>query len=93
MLYLAFDDANKHVLIESLGVISGPSYELLNALRASFRNARERELRPELYPFVKTIELAHMLTLEEGCLRKRVYRFRNEDIPDLCRARRGARSA
>ena len=23
-----------------------------------------------------------MLTLEEGSLRKRVYRFRNEDIPD-----------
>ena len=86
VLYLAFDDANKHVLIEKLGVISGPSFELLNALRASFRNAGERELRPELYPFVKTIELAHMLSLEEGSLRKRVYRFRNEDIPDLCRA-------
>ncbi len=84
ILNVAFDEAGRRVVIEGLGHISGASYDLLEALRPSFRRAREAELRPERHPFLKASELAQYLNLDEPSLRKRVSRFRNEELMSLC---------
>ena len=75
---MAFDEQGRRVVIDGLGEISGASFELLNALRQTFRSAREAELRPERYPFLKSTDLASELACDEQGLRKRVSRFRKK---------------
>lgn len=70
--------------MEGLGEVSGASFELLDALRPTFRSARDAELRPEKYPFLKSIDLANAFSLDEPSMRKRVSRFRNEEVAALC---------
>jgi hypothetical protein len=84
-ILVAFDDQRRSVVIESLGQILGTSFELLKLLRPTFRSAREAELRPERYPFLKATDLAKELACDEQNLRKRVSRFRNEEIASLCK--------
>ena len=84
-ILLAFDEVGRRLVIDGLGEILGASFELLDALRAAFRNARGAELRPEKYPFVKSIDLANALSLDESSMRKRVSRFRTE-MMGLCNA-------
>ena len=83
-IFIGFDERGKRVVIEGLGEISGASFELLDALRPSFRSAREGELRPEKYPFLKSLDLANVLSLDEPSMRKRVSRFRKEEVSGLC---------
>jgi 7-cyano-7-deazaguanine synthase in queuosine biosynthesis len=85
-ILMAFDDAGQRVLIEGLGEISGASYRLLDALRPGFRAAREAEMHPERFPFCKSRELADALSVDETSLRKRVSRFRKQEITQLCAA-------
>jgi hypothetical protein len=85
-ILMDFDELGKRVVIGGLGEISGASFQLLDALRRTFRNAREAELLPEKYPFPKTTDLARVLNLDGPSLRKRVSRFRNEEISSLCKA-------
>jgi hypothetical protein len=83
---IAFDERGKRVVIGGLGEISGASFQLLDTLRRTFRSARETELLPEKYPFLKTADLARGLKLDGSSMRKRVSRFRNEEIARLCQA-------
>jgi hypothetical protein len=83
---MAFDESGERVVIVGLGAISGALFQLLDALRQTFRSAREAELLPQNYPFLKTADLAHELNLDGASIRKRVSRFRNEEIVTLCKA-------
>jgi hypothetical protein len=82
---MTFDDRGLRVVIDGLGGLSESSFELLNALRPTFRSAREAELRPERYPFLKATDLAKELSRDEQGLRTRVSRFRKE-VAGLCTA-------
>jgi 7-cyano-7-deazaguanine synthase in queuosine biosynthesis len=85
-IFMAFDESGERVVIVGLGAISGALFQLLDALRQTFRSAREAELLPQNYPFLKTADLAHELNLDGASIRKRVSRFRNEEIVTLCKA-------
>ena len=85
-ILMAFDENGQRVVIGGLGEISGAIFQLLDTLRQTFRSAREAELLPQKYPFLKTADLARELNLDGASIRKRVSRFRNEEIANLCKA-------
>ena len=61
-----------------MGRDKGVGAELLIALAAPFRDARERELAPEGYPYLTKERLARQLNCEsDEVLRRRVLRCRN----------------
>ena len=47
---MSIDEVGKRVVLEGWGEIKGVGAELVIALAAPFREARQRELRPEQYP-------------------------------------------
>src|SRR5215216_2639839 len=63
---------------ERWGETKGVGADLLIALPAPFREARERELAPEEYPYLNKEKLARQLNCEsDEVLRRRVLRCRN----------------
>ncbi len=74
---IALDEQTKTVILEGLGELTGVSSELIQSLVRAFRRAREGEVAPENYPYVKTSELLKQFGLaDEETLRKRVHRCR-----------------
>jgi 7-cyano-7-deazaguanine synthase in queuosine biosynthesis len=75
---MSVDEVAKRVVFERWGEIKGVGAELLIALVAPFREARERELPPEVYPYLTKDKLARQLNCEsDEVLRRRVLRCRN----------------
>jgi 7-cyano-7-deazaguanine synthase in queuosine biosynthesis len=75
---MSIEEAGTRVVFERWGDVKGVSAELLIALAAPFRQAREAELAPEQYPYLTKEELAHQLNHEsDEVLRRRVLRCRN----------------
>jgi hypothetical protein len=75
---MSIDEVGKHVVFERWGEIKGVGAELLIALAAPFREAREGELAPEGYPYLTKDRLARQLNCEsDEVLRRRVLRCRN----------------
>jgi hypothetical protein len=69
----------KRVMFERWGEIRGRGAELLIALAAPFREARQNELHPERYPYLRTQKLGHQLNCgSEEALRRRVLHCRNK---------------
>ena len=65
---MSIDEVGKRVIFERWGEIKGVGAELLIALAAPFREAREGELAPEEYPYLTTQKLARQLKCEsERC--------------------------
>jgi hypothetical protein len=76
---MSVDEVDKCVAFEGWGEIKGVGAELLIALAAPFRQARERELAPEEYPYLDKEKLKRGLNCEsEAVLRRRVLRCRKE---------------
>jgi hypothetical protein len=75
---MSVDEVGKRVVFERWGEIKGVGAELLIALAAPFRRARERELVPEEYSYLNTATLMRQLKCKSGeGLRRRVLRCRN----------------
>src|SRR5262249_23516330 len=75
---MSIDEVGKRVTFERWGEIRGVGAELLITLAAPFREARERELPPEHYPYLTSQKLEHQLECESNeVLRRRVLRCRN----------------
>ncbi len=76
---MSIDEVGKRVVFERWGEILGAGAELLIALAAPFREARQNELAPERYPFLKSSKLMRQLKCEENeALRRRILRARNQ---------------
>jgi hypothetical protein len=75
---MSVDEVGKRVVFEEWGEIKGVGAELLIALAALFRQARERELAPEEYPYLNKDKLMRELNCGSAMLRRRVLRCRNE---------------
>jgi 7-cyano-7-deazaguanine synthase in queuosine biosynthesis len=74
---MSINDVGKRVVFSRWGEIKGISAELLIALAAPFREAREGELAPEKYPYLNKEKLARQLNYEsDEVLRRRVLRCR-----------------
>ncbi len=74
---MSIDKVGKRVVFERGREIRGVSAELLIALAAPFREAREGELAPEKYPYLTKEKLARQLNYEfDEVLRRRVSRCR-----------------
>jgi hypothetical protein len=58
---MSIDEIGKRVMFERWGEITGVGAELLIALAAPFREARQNELHPERYPYLRTQKLAHII--------------------------------
>jgi hypothetical protein len=56
--------------------LGGANYSLLNSLRNEYDEAKRTGIAPENYPFVRAINLATRLGVEEPTLRRRISRFR-----------------
>ena len=70
---MSIDEVRKRVVFERWGEIRGVSAELLIALAAPFREARQGELPPEQYPYLAPQKLEHQLRCETNeVLRRRV---------------------
>jgi hypothetical protein len=75
---MSINEGGKRVVFERWGEIEGVSAELLIALVAPFREARECELAPEEYPYLTKEKLARQLNYEsDEVLCRRVSRCRN----------------
>jgi Queuosine biosynthesis protein QueC len=75
---MAIDHDGKHVVFERWGAIKGESAKLLIALAKPFREAIDKELAPERYPFLKTSALKREINCNsDEVLRRRVLRCRN----------------
>ena len=74
---MSIDEVGKRVVFERWGEIKGVGAELLIALAAPFREAREGELAPEGYPYLTKDRLACQLNCDDEVLRRRVLRCRN----------------
>jgi hypothetical protein len=75
---MSIDEVGKRVVFERWGEIKGVGAELLIALAAPFREAREDELAPEGYPYLTNDRLARQLNCKsDEVLRRRVLRCRN----------------
>ena len=75
---MSVDEVGKRVVFERWGEIKGVGAELLIALAAPFREAREGELPPEGYPYLTKDTLVRQLNCEsDEVLRRRVLRCRN----------------
>jgi 7-cyano-7-deazaguanine synthase in queuosine biosynthesis len=75
---MSIDEVGKRVVFERWGEIRGVGAELLAALAAPFREARQRELAPERYPYLTGRTLEHQLRCESNdALRRLVLRCRN----------------
>jgi hypothetical protein len=76
---MSIDEAGKRVVFERWGEITGVGAELLIALAAPFREARNGELAPEEYPCLTKDKLVRQLNCEsDEVLRRRVLRCRNQ---------------
>jgi hypothetical protein len=75
---ISIDDPGKGVIFERWGEMKGVGAKLLIALAEPFRSARESELAPEKYPYLRTQILARQLKCESEVLRRQVLRLRNE---------------
>jgi len=76
---MSIDQVGKRVKFERWGEIRGANAELLITLAAQFRKAREDELTPKDYPYLKKGELARQLNCEsDEVLRRRVNRCRKK---------------
>jgi Queuosine biosynthesis protein QueC len=74
---MSIDEIGKRVIFERWGELRGVRAELLIALAAPFREARQNELTPERYPYLATKKLEHQLYCESNeVLRRRVLRCR-----------------
>ena len=77
-IQISIDEDGKRVIFEGWGEIPGAGAELLIALAAPFHEARQRELAPEQYPYLKTQKLKLQLDCgSDEVLRRRVRRCRN----------------
>jgi hypothetical protein len=75
---MSIDEVGRRVVFERWGEIRGVGAKLLIALAAPFREARQRELAPERYPYLTKQTLKHQLKCEsDEALRRRVLRCRN----------------
>ena len=75
---LSIDEVGKRVVLERWGEIKGVGAELIIALAAPFRKARQRELPPEQYPYLTKQELQIQLECKsDEVLRRQVLRCRN----------------
>lgn len=75
---MSVDEVGKRVVFERWGEIKGVGAELLIALAAQFREARDGELAPEGYPYLTKDNLARQMNCEsDEVLRRRVLRCRN----------------
>ena len=75
---LSIDEVGKRVVLDRWGEIKGVGAELVIALAAPFREARQRELPPEQYPYLTKQELQIQLECKsDEVLRRQVLRCRN----------------
>jgi hypothetical protein len=75
---ISIDETAKRVIFGEWGDIRGVGAALIMALAAPFRYARENELPPERYPFLKPSKLIDQLSIgSHEALRRRVFRCRN----------------
>jgi hypothetical protein len=75
---MAIDHDSKRVVFDGWGEIKGESAKLLIALAKSFREAIDKELAPERFPFLKTSALKREINCDsDEVLRRRVLRCRN----------------
>jgi hypothetical protein len=75
---ISIDETGKRVIFDEWGDMRGVGAELIMALAAPFRDARENELPPEGYPFLKPSKLIDQLRMgSHEVLRRRVFRCRN----------------
>ena len=85
---MSIDEVGKRVVFERWGEIKGVGAELLIALAAPFREAREDELPPERYPYLtKAGSRVNSNCESDEVLRRRVLRCRNA-INEACRESR-----
>jgi hypothetical protein len=75
---ISIDETGGRVIFGEWGDIRGVGAALIMALAAPFRDARENELPPERYPFLKPSKLIDQLGIgSHEVLRRRVFRCRN----------------
>jgi hypothetical protein len=74
---MSINDIAKRVIFERWGEMKGAGAELVIALAAPFREARQNELAPERYPFLESAKLMGQLKCAESdVLRRRILRAR-----------------
>jgi hypothetical protein len=74
---MSIDEVAKCVIFERWGEMKGVGAELVLALAAPFREARQNELAPECYPFLESAKLMRQLKCAENeVLRRRIFRAR-----------------